>query len=372
MAPWAYYPGMQATPNISAVMKLITALVSGLLALAGCTSLGPRTVARDRFDYVESISDSWKRQMLLNLLKVRYADAPVFLDVTSVISSYEFKGELGVFGQEAPAGRAGDSFSGAAVNGTYTDRPTITYAPLSSDKFAKSLMSPFPISGVVLLLQAGFPADVVLRVCANTINGLSNSYGGRGERNGDPNYHELLTLIRAAQNAGELAVYSQRDGDHQEVKLTIRSRVDVASQMRNRRIAELLELKGDVHEVNVVYGERPALGDEIAIQSRSMMQVLVDFGSYIEVPARDITEGRVYAPPRDEQADRLFPALLHVHSSDSPPKDAHVAVQYRDGWFYIDDRDHESKAAFNFLMLLFSLTETGSSQAAPIVTVPTR
>jgi hypothetical protein len=68
----------------------------------------------------------------------------------------------------------------------------------------------------------------------------------------------------------------------------------------------------------------------------------------------------------------MFPALLRIHSSDSPPKDAHVVVRYRDGWFYIDDRDHESKAAFNFLMLLFSLTETGTTQAAPIVTVPAR
>lgn len=125
-------------------MKLTAALLIGLLAVAGCASIGPATVARDRFDYVESISDSWKRQMLLNLVKVRYSDAFVFLDVTSVISSYEFKGEFGVFGQEAPAGRAGDSFVGAAANSSYTDRPTITYAPLSSDKFAKSLMSPFP------------------------------------------------------------------------------------------------------------------------------------------------------------------------------------------------------------------------------------
>src|SRR3954463_11943547 len=117
-------------------MRWSAALAVGVLALAGCASLGPATVPRDRFDYVEAISDSWQRQMLLNLLKVRYADAPVFLDVTSVISSYEFRGEAGVFGQEAPAGRAGDSFAGATINGSYTDRPTITYSPLSSDKFA--------------------------------------------------------------------------------------------------------------------------------------------------------------------------------------------------------------------------------------------
>ena len=36
--------------------------------------------------------DSWKRQMLLNLLKVRYTDAPVFLDISSVINSYSLEG----------------------------------------------------------------------------------------------------------------------------------------------------------------------------------------------------------------------------------------------------------------------------------------
>jgi hypothetical protein len=353
-------------------MKITAALAIGVLALAGCSSLGPRTVARDRFDYVESISDSWKRQMLLNLVKVRYADAPVFLDVTSVISSYEFKGELGVFGQEAPAGRAGDSFIGAAANGSYIDRPTITYAPLSSDKFAKALMSPFPITGVALLLQAGYPADIVLRICANSINGLDNRYGGRGERPGDPKYRDLLTLLREAQNRGDLAMYAQKQDEQQTVKVTLRSAGDAASESRNRRIAELLELAGSIREFNVVYGERRMGRNEIAIQTRSMMQVLVDFGSYVDVPARDITEGRVYAPQSGEGREGLFPALLRVRWSDSAPDDAHVAVRYRDGWFWIDDRDHDSKATFTFLMLLFSLTETGTAQAAPIVTVPTR
>jgi hypothetical protein len=353
-------------------MKLIAALVSGVLALAGCASIGPATVARDRFDYVESISDSWKRQMLLNLVKVRYADAPVFLDVTSVISSYEFRGEFGVFGQKAPAGRAGDSFAGAAANGSYIDRPTITYAPLSSDKFAKALMSPFPITGIGLLLQAGYPADVVLRMCANSINGLSNRYGGRGERSGDPGYQELLALMREAQNRGDLTLYSEKDQDERVVKLGLRHSADASVQARSRRIADLLELDGIEGEFNVVYGARPVTHQEIAIQSRSMMQVLVDLGSYIDVPARDLAEGRVYTPRLNEEAEKLFPAMLHVRSSGDPPDDAYVAVKYRDGWFWIDDRDHDSKAAFSFLMMLFSLTETGTPQAAPIVTVPAR
>jgi hypothetical protein len=54
----------------------ITVLISVLL-FAGCTGIGPPTVDRDRFDYVSAISESWKRQTLLNLIKVRYLDAPV-------------------------------------------------------------------------------------------------------------------------------------------------------------------------------------------------------------------------------------------------------------------------------------------------------
>jgi hypothetical protein len=351
-------------------MKLALALCA--LALAGCASVGPTTVARDRFDYVEAISDSWQRQMMLNLVKVRYADAPVFLDITSVISSYEFHGQAGVFGQEAPEGRAGDSFIGANINGSYTDRPTITYAPLSSDKFAKALMAPIPITGIVLLLQAGYPADIVLRVCTNSINGLANSYGGRGARRGDARYQELLSLLRQQQEEGLLGMYSKREQDQQVVRMSLRDSENADSGVRLARIRELLGVGTGTHEFTLIYGAQPTAGDEIALQSRSMMQVLIDIGSYIEVPAKDRDEGRVYMPQRDEEIERLFPPLLQVRWADKQPDEAHIAVKYRGGWFWIDDRDHVSKSGFNFLMLLFSLTETGTTQAAPIVTVPAR
>lgn len=32
--------------------------------LNGCTGIGPGTVNRDRFNYVNAISNSWKKQML--------------------------------------------------------------------------------------------------------------------------------------------------------------------------------------------------------------------------------------------------------------------------------------------------------------------
>jgi hypothetical protein len=66
------------------------------ILLAGCSGIGPKTVTRDRLEYVSAISDSWKRQVLLNLLKTRYMDAPIFLEIASVINQYSVEREFGL------------------------------------------------------------------------------------------------------------------------------------------------------------------------------------------------------------------------------------------------------------------------------------
>ena len=120
-------------------------LLAGVLILSGCAGIGPTTVSRDRFDYTAAISDSWKRQMLFNLVKIRYGDAPVFLDVSSVISQYQIAGQvnLGATVNNNPWSTS----ETLGATGTYVDRPTITFTPIIGDKFARSLMSPIPPSG---------------------------------------------------------------------------------------------------------------------------------------------------------------------------------------------------------------------------------
>jgi hypothetical protein len=74
---------------VSAVIWLATGSLS--LSLAACSSIGPSTVPQDRIDYATSIGNSWKDQTLLNIVKLRYADTPVFLDVAQVIGSYQLQ-----------------------------------------------------------------------------------------------------------------------------------------------------------------------------------------------------------------------------------------------------------------------------------------
>src|SRR4029453_11049453 len=107
--------------------RTITAVLFLLAGLSGCASIGPATVARDCFDYISAISESWKAQMLLNVVKLRYADSPVFLDVTSVITQTGYQGTLAVSGSwwqnllQLPF----TSSVGVTAAGTYGERPTV-------------------------------------------------------------------------------------------------------------------------------------------------------------------------------------------------------------------------------------------------------
>jgi hypothetical protein len=350
-------------------MKLLAAAVAALLA--GCASVGPPTVARDRFEYVEAISQSWKAQMLLNLVKVRYADVPVFLDVTSVINAYGMETEGNVSAQAAPVNR-GDTFLGAGGSARYSDKPTISYAPLVGEKFAKSVMSPIPVSGVLLLIQSGYPADVVLRLTVNSVNGLENARTGMNPRSGDAKFQELLTLLREDQLRGGIAFQSRPDAGKKAMAMILRAPVDEAMAGRNRRIAELLGLKADTRELDVGYGSIPAGNTEIMLLTRSMLQIMIDVASYFDVPESDVADGRTLRVRRTPEDEKLFPAVMRVRESVEQPADAFVSIRYRGHWFWIDDRDLESKRVFAFLMLMFSLTETGGAQAAPVLTIPAR
>ena len=341
-----------------------------LLLLAGCASIGPSTVQRDRVGYVAAISDSWKQQMLLNLLKVRYGDAPVFLDVTSIINAYSLDGELQAGGQHAPPGR-GDTFAGIGALARYSDRPTISYVPLTGDKFARSIMSPIPVSAILLLVQSGYSAEIVLRLCASSINDLANPAGSRSGRAGDPRFTELLGLLRAEQLTGGLGFEARPDGPRTRTVMLLRSPVDAAMGTRHARIRELLALRPGQREYDVAYGSFAKSDAEVAMLSRSMLQVMIDVASTVETPPDDVAQGRV-AESIGVAADRSLTGPVRVHASPERSSESFVAVYYRERWYWIDDRDYASKTAFSFLMLLFSLTETSSSQAAPVVTVPAR
>jgi hypothetical protein len=171
------------------------------LCLTGCAGIGPSTVSRDRFDYTAAISDSWKNQMLFNMVKIRYGDAPVFLDVSSVISQYQVAGgvNLGATINYPPTSTSGN----LGWAGTYVERPTITYTPIMGDKFARSMMSPIPPTAILSLVQGGYPIDLVFRMMVHEINGIRNRFGGEGRHHAaDPEFMRCLRSCAGSSQQG--------------------------------------------------------------------------------------------------------------------------------------------------------------------------
>lgn len=339
------------------------------LLLAGCATIGPHTVARDRFDYVSAISDSWKRQTLLNLLKTRYMDAPVFMDVASVINQYTLQTELDA---EFTWADPNEQFLGG--KGLYADRPTITYNPMMGEKFARSLLLPLPIPSVMLLIQYGYPADQVMQVCVQSINGLKNRRRlSSVELEADPNFTRALELFRRIVDANGIALRVKRGDDKAQVMLYFRPLADETHKENVKQFKDLLGLDPESTEFHMVHGQFALDNREIAIMNRGMLQIMTDLASQIDVPESDVSEGRVVRSVLEgTDPGNPGPTQFRVHNSPSKPDDAFVAVPYRGYWFWIDDRDVPSKRAFQFLLTLFSFTERGESERfAPVITVPT-
>ncbi len=113
-------------PHFSSIPKRILGLVALLLlVLSGCTSVGPSTIERDRFEYSTALSESWKEMMLLNIVKIRYGDTPIFLEVGSVVNQYILEQELQAIGVLRSGDLIGDGLE-LGGKGKYSDRPTIT------------------------------------------------------------------------------------------------------------------------------------------------------------------------------------------------------------------------------------------------------
>ena len=354
--------------------RLLSALLLGLVLMGaiGCRSIGPKTIPRDRFDYSTSMSESWKRQALLNIVKLRYMDPPGFVDVGQIVAGYSLETGGSVSGQVAKSG-AGDTFIGAGGHVVFTDRPTITYTPLTGSRFVRGLMTPIPPESLFFAIQSGWPADAMLAVAAAAINGLRNEEVSlTGYRPADPKFLRAATLMHEIQLSGAVGMKILQDKDKRETKLiTFRAKAVAPETLRDiAEFRKLLGLDPEAQDFQLVFGATASTNREVAMQTRSLIHILGAMAARAEVPEKDIQEGR--AVPGVAQGDEAQKSKSHlrIRCSKEKPKDAFVAVEYRDQWFWIDDRDLLSKRAFSFTMILFTLADTGERESLPLITIP--
>ena len=358
-------------------------LVCSVLAMShGCATLGPRSLPSDHFNYNKSLARSSNEQLLLNVVRLRYGEPLHWLEVSSMLSQYSFAAsananswwnDLDVW--NSPALRAvygvdGDPSEQTGVNGgvSYSDRPTISYAPVQGEAFARRLLSPIPISVVFFFVQAGWPVDEVLQLCVDRMNGLPNALstvpsapqieGGAAEK-----FERAMELLRDAQIAGRMQGAIERSPDTEELVMVLGplTRGEYTESLR-----ALLGIDKNANRIRLIPRGHALGPDELALQTRSLLGTLQILARSVEVPEEHARDQMIVEWEGCDAAQEW----LSIRHSSTPRPDAFVQIRHKRHWFYIADSDVHSKRTFAFLTYLYSLQASDVAGRGPLLTVP--
>ena len=300
--------------RIALSIALLGALSIAQLGLAGCTSLGPATIRRDRVDFAEAIIDAAKRETLLNIVKLRYADTPGLVSVSQLVAGYSLNSTatIGTAFQQQTFNFANDVNLG--VSGSFSENPTVTYTPVAGEDFARVMLTPIPPSELFAMVAAGAPPDTMLGLGVQSINGLRNwSANARGATPADPGFSEVLGLLDVLRRDGEVGFgFATKDGV-QTADLLINAGPKAPLESRVRRLIELLGLDPAGRSFHIAFGFGEGARQEIKVYTRSLFDILSSLAARIEVPDGDIAAGRTY--PTRARAARPDPAARRQASA---------------------------------------------------------
>lgn len=335
----------------------------------------------------------------------------------------------GLSGSQTSTG-SGIDLTNVGISGgvSFSDSPTITITPRQGEDIAKQLHEPLSVSTVADLVAAGYPIDGAIQLLVQGINDV------RGPtlrydffRPGSEDWREVVDLIKKFSDEGRLIIARFRWNDPYsdyaypaaaitpEMWITTLSTgarrwksydggqtfvftthemapaawldESVRQSPEGQRLMTLLNIRPDVQKkiwllepARVVEGPdladaQPGRRPTLKLRMRSLYSVISLYSYTVEVPAEHEAAGRATdltsfreSTARGEVND--FTQSLRIKSSRKRPADAYLAVRHRGHWFYVDDRDRETKVAFNALYDLWQLSVKGpSAESTPVTTI---
>ena len=348
--------------------QLFHLLIAGclLLCLSGCELIGPKAVRAGRTDYNAAIKTTDIEQLLLNIVRLRFSDRPYFLEVASISATTEASAAFGR--TEVKSAQGGIS---------YIERPNILYLPLTGEQFVRQLLEPVDLETLVLLRNAGWEIDDILRVFAGRINAIPNAPTGSGSTpEGAPEYREFLEVVEAFDELEDNAslILAVSDASADELALSV---LPHGRQMAEfRQLTDLLDLDPEADPYRVIQGVFTRAHSEIALTTRPIMSAMFYLGQGIEIPDEVRSSGVVNTGLADDEQGEPFDwsvvldELFRVYSSREKPANAYAAVQYDDYWYYIDNADVDSKETLTMLSIVLTLKAGGVGSSGPVLTLP--
>lgn len=209
------------------ISRRFTLLPLALLALSCGCQFGPSSLRVSHSEYNEAIQQSAAEQLLLNLVRLKYREAPMVLDVGSISAQFEISQGFGVAGtlnenvgqvvngasREINTGLntlgATTTFNKNRIHGHnpdqlglngqfgYSERPTVTYTPLQGQDFAERMLTPISLPTLIKLANSGWRIDRVLNLTVEGMNGLDNVSAASGPTPSvAPEFEDFLKAIQ--------------------------------------------------------------------------------------------------------------------------------------------------------------------------------
>jgi hypothetical protein len=406
-------------------------ILSGALAAGGC-AFGPYTLERSHGRYNEAVRLVDEEQLLRNLVHMRYNEIPLNLNVSSIAAQYELSGGAEArpfFLAPNPSGSRFRTFTSVLpdVNVAGANRPTLTLIPADNGAATEKFLTPITADTLVLLHQTSWPVATVLRLWVERVNGVPNAASASGpQQDRIPDFVRFRRVVELIQSAQDLGLCVVRPEEHLvEVggplppsAVVAAAAVDAAkngleyrprpdgtswSLVRKERrlvlevnplaighpileeIAGLLNLESGRPRYEIVVAPGIVLdplqapsppSEEVQVGLRSTLQVYFYLANGVEVPGEHLAAGLVRLPagpdgrPFDGRAVTQGLFTVHACRGHRPPPTAFVAVKYRDYWYYIDDRDQQSKATFALVLSLSRLDFARQQPGGPFLTLP--
>jgi len=339
---------------------------------AGCSTVGPAAIRGGRLAYNEAITTTNNQQILKIVIQDRYEEQGGLLAVSSVTANVSVTGSVGVqagLGDEDNYAGNLVPFSGGFV---YEENPTISYTPVAGAAYLRQVMAPIPIETLAQIVINLTGSRHSWNTLVSSVNGLDNPVFIYDDVKTDPGFERFVDIMA---ELGRLHRLHWVENPVQRGHFSIL--IDHPDEASTALLNELLLLCGlpavekksvrTVIPVSLVWNG--ADHGSLGIVTRSIWELLQMLAAAVDVPGSDIESGTARPAARvNELGDEL-----HIHYSDARPDRAYVEVPFRDGWFYIDERDLVTKRYFKVLASLWSnaiADATAASSAHPVLTVP--
>tara|TARA_Y100000022_G_scaffold185418_1_gene181199 strand:- start:92 stop:1210 length:1119 start_codon:yes stop_codon:yes gene_type:complete len=347
-----------------------------LLFLSGCSYLGPDFMEGNRNEYNKVLANTNDEEVLLNLVRRRYADSIAILEVNSVSTSLEWKKSTGISAKLFD-GDLDDNNLGLAGDGSYSEKPTITYLPLDGADYVKNILTPVDLETILLLTRSGWAADRVFRLTVNNINGINNASEASGPTPGSaPKYKKFLQVantLKKLQQEDSFTLGYRLEDDSNKFGFLIKP-----SQRNNeevKRFLNLIKINTTDNIIPITANYRGQANREvIEINLRSLAGIQFFLSHGIIIPKEDLDQGRVQITKNNSGEifdwNNVLSGLFTVYSSKDKPDSASVSVQYRGNWFYIKDNDMQSKYTLMLLNQISALQSGVIEKVGPVLTIP--